>query len=218
MDSVGGWRLLVHPGSMKELKPLYDLLNLRFYLHEREEAGTKITGLSLTSNADLAVFESKEAWPRAFFTNHWTRSQSAQELARMIAHGDGRPFAAVSEEVIAPKGIEFPSRVTTGARDYRLTNNTTEFTVKATGPGMAVLTENFEKENFRVTVNGNPASYLRVNHAFKGVLLPEAGEYRIRFTYWPRLLTASLWIAAMGAALCAATAGIVARRAQPLNS
>src|SRR3954462_13776892 len=30
MESVGGWRLLVHPGSMKELKPLYDLLNLRY--------------------------------------------------------------------------------------------------------------------------------------------------------------------------------------------
>ena len=34
-----------------------------------------------------------------------------------------------------------------------------------------------------------------------GAFVPTAGEYHFSFSYWPRLLAASLWISAMGLAL-----------------
>ena len=73
------------------------------------------------------------------------------------------------------------------AEEYKLTTNTTSFTVKATGPGFIVLTEAYERNNFHATLNGDRVPYIRVNHAFKGDscrLL--AGTYRVEFEYYPR--------------------------------
>ena len=87
------------------------------------------------------------------------------------------------------------------ARDYRLTNNTTTFTVEAPSAGIAVLTEAYLAEDFIARINGVQTTYFRVNHAFRGVKIPAAGAYVISFSYWPRHFTASLWMAAAGALL-----------------
>ena len=82
--------------------------------------------------------------------------------------------------------------------DYRLTTNTTSFTVTATGPGFIVLTEAYERDNFRATLDGKDVPYLRVNHAFKGIYVDRAGTYRVQFTYWPRGFSATLVLSAVG--------------------
>jgi hypothetical protein len=97
------------------------------------------------------------------------------------------------------------------ARDYKLTNNTTSFTVTAPGPGVVVLTEAFEDGNFRVFLNGKLADYFRVNHAFKGIRIEQAGEYRVTFSYWPRYLTPALIICGIGVLVFAATLLILLR-------
>jgi hypothetical protein len=84
------------------------------------------------------------------------------------------------------------------AHDYRLTSNTTAFTIEAPRAGVAVLEESYVPDNFRVRINGQPAPVLRINHIFKGVTLPAAGTYRIEFEYWPRVLTPALWLALGG--------------------
>ncbi len=56
----------------------------------------------------------------------------------------------------------------------------------------------------RETVNGKPARYFRVNHAFKGVEVTVPGTYIVSFSYWPRYFTVSLWISGMGVALLSA--------------
>ena len=106
-------------------------------------------------------------------------------------------------------------------RDYSLTNNTTSFTIDAPSPGVAVLTETWLKDDFRVRVNGKLASYFRVNHAFKGVYLAAPGTYRIDYEYWPRHFTAALWAAGSGCALILASLALVysrPRRAAPADS
>ena len=96
-----------------------------------------------------------------------------------------------------------PVRHSVPAHGYRLTSNTTTFTIDAPARGVAVLTETFEAENFRVTVNGAPSPYVRVNHAFCGVPIPQAGRFVVRFEYWPRRLTLALWLSTAGLALLA---------------
>jgi hypothetical protein len=98
------------------------------------------------------------------------------------------------------------------ARDYRLEPNATIFTVEAPAPGVAVLAETYYLDDFKVTVNGQPAEYFRVNHAFKGVALPAAGTYVIAFRYWPEHFTVALWAAVMGAGLTAGGLIWLARR------
>jgi len=90
------------------------------------------------------------------------------------------------------------TREVVAAHDYRLTSNTTAFTIEAPRAGLAVLAESFVPDNFRARINGQPAPVLRINHIFKAVALPGAGKYRIEFEYWPRVLTPALWLAFAG--------------------
>ena len=92
------------------------------------------------------------------------------------------------------------------ATGYRLTANTTTFVVDAPGPGLAVLAESFYRDDFQVTVDGRPAVYFRVNHAFKGVTIAGAGRHEITFAYWPEHFTLALVLGAMGLLLLAAGA------------
>jgi uncharacterized membrane protein YfhO len=59
--------------------------------------------------------------------------------------------------------------------------------------------ETFYDRDFQVTVDGRPADYFRVNHAFKGVAIDRAGRHEIAFAYWPEHFTLSLGLAAAGA-------------------
>jgi uncharacterized membrane protein YfhO len=87
------------------------------------------------------------------------------------------------------------------ATNYRLTANRTTFRVQAPGPGVAVLTESWMANDFVATINGQQTPYFRVNHAFKGVAIPSAGDWTIEFAYRPAWWTVSLILAALGGVL-----------------
>jgi hypothetical protein len=125
------------------------------------------------------------------------------DLQRIFADSPG-PIAAVqSGDKRAPpptegKGVIVP------ATDYRLTPNSTTFSIDAPREGVAVLGEAFLEGSFIATLNGRAVDWFRVNHAFKGVLIPEAGKYVITFTYRPPLLDAALMLSVIGALLLCA--------------
>jgi hypothetical protein len=205
LETAWGWRLMVTEASLAKLKPMYDALNLRFYLRESEGTSPKLPGLRLTGKKDLEIYESQTVWPRAFFTDHCAVYSTPKQFARIVAQGDGRPFAAVQGAATPVKGAPMSEREVVPARDYRLTNNSTEFIVHVPRPGVVVLAETFEDGNFEVTVDGQPTVCLRMNHAFKGVVIDRAGDLRIRFTYWPRLLKPALFLALAGLLLALGT-------------
>jgi len=137
-----------------------------------------------------------------------------------LQKGDGEPFAAIPlEEVDKQKelttfaGNSAPSanRQVTPAHDYVLTSNTTSFKVTASGPGVVVLTEAFVPEDFQLRLNGTPTDYFRVNSAFKGVFVPQAGEYTISYSYWPRYFTFSLLVGGGGITLLVCWLTIMAK-------
>jgi hypothetical protein len=158
----------------------------------------------------MEAYESSAAWPRAFFTDSAAVYGDVPQLISWIKAGDGRPFAAVQQSdwaglSPAPRvSGNLAARKVSAATDYSLTANTTAFTVEASAPGFIVLTEAYERSNFRATLNGAPVPYLRLNHAFKGVYVDSPGTYRVEFSYWPRHFTAALAACAAGLALAAA--------------
>jgi hypothetical protein len=191
--------------------PLLDMLNLRFYVGSTNKPNLA-PSVTRTATADLNIYESSTAWPRAFFTDRLSPYASDRDFVSLLKRGDGKPFAAIPQsewetklELHPMRSDSFPSpeRQVIAATDYVLTNNTTSFKISAPGPGTVVLTEPYIKDDFRLTVNGKPATYFRANSAFRGVFLPAAGQYRFSFSYWPAYLTVSLWISALGAALLA---------------
>jgi hypothetical protein len=98
-----------------------------------------------------------------------------------------------------------------------LTGNATSFVVRSAGPGVAVLTETFLPDDFRVTLNGRRVPYFRVNHAFKAVAIPSAGDWVVKFEYRPRHWDLSLAMAGSGVLLLAGL-GVLSRDKSPTRN
>ena len=206
----GSWRFGIDHEFLSANLPLLNMLNVRYFLGDPGMESEPVVSLTKIASLDLDVFESERVWPRAFFTDRLLTYEHEEEFIELLKKSDGTPFGGVPKgeldnqtELSTFIGAATPSgnRKTTPATNYIFTNNTTSFKVNATGPGVIVLTEAYVPGDFQVRVNGKPANYFRVNSAFKGLFVQEAGEYDVSFAYWPRYLTLSLWIAGAGLAI-----------------
>jgi hypothetical protein len=229
MDTAGitriwDWRYIVEPEEVAKFRTVFDLLDVRFYVGYHLGARRPDGDVAPVISSDMDVFESKTAWPRAFFTDGAAVYSDVGQFCSWVKAGDGRPFAGIQGSDWAdlrpvPRvSGDLATRRISAATNYRLTTNTTSFTVSAPGPGFIVLTEAYEKDNFRATLNGTAVPYVRVNHAFKGIYVDNAGTYDVRFEYWPQGLSAALALSAAGkctllAALAAAIFRSRAKRA-----
>jgi hypothetical protein len=201
--------------------PLLNMLNVRYYLSETSTKTELHPSVRKLGALDLDVFESSAVWPRAFFINELSSYGSEDDFVSLLKRGDGKPFAAVPRidaetqadlKPLLHESAPSADREIVAATGYTLTNNTTNFKVRSPGPGVVVLTEPYVEGDLQVKLNGKPANYFRVNSAFRGVFIPAAGEYDFSFSYWPRHLTVSLWISAVGLALLAGWIGMAWRQ------
>jgi hypothetical protein len=183
-----GWFTMVRQSDLARLSPLLDMLNVRFVLSRPDNAPDALARIAVSGPDRLVVTSRPTAWPRAFFVDGVTTYANPQELIEKVAAA-GRPIAAVqyddrraleaTQELAQSSGRPIP------ATGYRLSSNTTDFIVRATGSGVAVLTESYLSDDFRATLNGRRVQYFRVNHAFKGVAIPSAGDWHVKFEYRP---------------------------------
>jgi len=132
---------------------------------------------------------------------------------------EARPLAAIQsggppQPALDGVSDDIATRTVIPATRYKLTPNTTEFQISAPGSGVVVLGDAFESRNYRASLDGGPVEYFRVNHAFLGVRLHEAGVHTLRFDYWPRVFTLALWISAVGIAGILATIAFALSRKQ----
>jgi len=194
-----GWRWIVERANPVPL-PLYNLLNVRYFLDVPPRPGPEVA-LTGRPRLDLDVSQNEGEWPRAFFVGTLQSYDRLEQFLELLRQADAHPFAAAQNGDLTVSNLDRTAATSTTAvpaHDYRLTNNTTTFTVDAPAPGVAVLTEAYVAGDFRVTLNGAPADYFRVNHAFRGVRIPAAGKYVVSYSYWPRHFTLSLAMAAIG--------------------
>jgi len=205
----GSWRFAISDEHLATDLPLFNMLNVRYFLGDVGMKGPPDPSLLKLASLDLDIFESGGVWPRAFFTDRPVAYEHEEEFIDLLKKGDGIPFAGIPKEeldkhpeLVKLTGAATPSRnrKITPATDYVFTNNTTSFKINAAGPGVIVLTEAYVPEDFRLRLNEKPANYFRANSAFKGLFVPGAGDYVVSYAYWPRYLTVSLWIAGAGVA------------------
>lgn len=201
------WRLYVDVAHAALARPIFDALNVRYYLDLQSDQGVLGRALRLVKTADLDIYESPTAWPRAFFTDRLDTYDRPEEFIEKLRTGDGRPFAAAQRPELArtpallalPRGLT--DRTVTPASAYVLTENSTTFTVHAPSAGVVVLNEVFWPGDFRADVNGRKAPVLRLNHTFKGVTVDAPGDYRITLRYVPKNWPRNLALCATGAVL-----------------
>jgi hypothetical protein len=197
------WRIIVQQKGLERLKRVYDFLNVKYYLSPSKGKTAELAGLKLGGRFDLDVYQSDTVWPRAFFINGVSVYKSPSEFVEMVLHGDGRPFAAVDHaEIVQDPSLKTldaaQQRRVVPATNYKLTNNTTTFTVTAPGRGVIILTEAYSEDDFRVTLNGKRVDHFRINHVYKGVKVDAAGAYTVVVAYWPRYFSVLLLISAVG--------------------
>jgi hypothetical protein len=214
------WRVGVVEDQLASEPTLFNMLNVRYYLGSLGPSVTLAPSLTKVASLDMGIYESERVWPRAFFTDKPVAYEHESDFIALLKTGDGAPFAAIPREelnnrkeltALAGSAILSTTRQVTPARDYVLTSNTTSFKVSTPGPGVVVLTEAFVPDDFQVQLNGKPAGYFRINSAFKGLFLKEAGEYTVSYTYWPRYFTLSLLVAGGAAAVLISWLAVMAK-------
>jgi hypothetical protein len=196
------WMPYVGEDDPARIARALDLFNVRYIFSYRSIEPPPDAHLAVRH--DLMVYERHTVWPRAFFVKSADIYDDVEGFVSIVMKGSG-PLAAIQR---SPEGNPLPPARTANdklpaipATNYRLTANTTAFTIDAPHPGIVVLTEAYVPEDFELTVNGQAAEYFRVNHAFRGIYLDSPGKYDISYTYWPRYLTAALWLSAFAAIL-----------------
>ena len=214
LTRVAYWITIVPP-DFGQLSPLLDLLNVGFVLAPRRVTPPGLVEVPENDNDRLRAWRRPTAWPRAFFAEGIATYADAADLLKLVKQ-QGRPFAAIdpgdARAVNATRGLAAPTGVVVPATGYALTANSTRFHVRSPGAGVVVLGETFLPDDFRVTMNGAPVEYFRVNHVFKGIAIHGAGDWEIRFEYRPALWTEA-WLAdAAGWLLLMATWFVVERR------
>jgi len=204
LERLWGWRIFVTQNNIAAAQPFLDFLNVRYFFSPesyRKELSDKLTPVT---QADLDVFESRSAWPRAFFTDRLMVYDRPEKLINAIQVGDGRPFASIQASDLSsiqqPERLpsELAGRSVIPATSYKLTSNNTAFNISSSGPGVIVLNEAWLPKDFRATLDGKPADVIRINHAFKGVAVSTAGDHLVEFRYWPRRFTLSLALCSSG--------------------
>ena len=215
IERIWDWRLYMEPATAAVAQPYLDAFNVRYYFASKGDADVLRKTLDLAKAADLDVYISPTAWPRAFFTDRVQVYENVADFMRLVGEGDRRPFAAVQQSdspalqalTALPRGPG--GRIVQPANGYKLTENSTAFRVEANGPGVIVLTEVFAAGDFQATVNGRPAPILRVNHAFKGIVVDAAGSYEVAVRYRPRHFNRNLLLSAIGFLLLAGSAAVL---------
>jgi hypothetical protein len=206
----GEWIYELPHERLPEWRSIADFLNVR-YLAAPGNITFPSEGYREIAAFDLRIFESNHSWPRAFFSSQIGHYSQPDDLVKMIHERAGTgPFAAIQNGQPTPGDMPRTSKdqatpVGIPAHDYRLETNRTSFIIDAPSAGIAVLHETWLPDDFQATLNGVPTEYFRVNHAFKGVVIPKAGTYRIEFSYWPHGFTGALIAGAIGLLLIGAT-------------
>ena len=198
MPYVWQWRLEFTPESIRANDRALDLLGVRYLF-----ASVPIRDFPLiTKDARVGVYERTTAWPRAFFVDRAELAKDLPALAARIRQGNSTPFVAIESDVKNETLAELvgtePARTIVKARDYVLTNNTTSFTIDAPSAGIVYLGETDIPGDFEARLDGRPVPYFVANHAFKAIVIPAAGTYRVSFAYWPCHFSALLIVGLIG--------------------
>jgi len=166
--------------------PVLDLLGVRFVLGkaETDELGPPLGGDS------YAVFEQQGAMPPAFLVHCWMWVPQGTA----IDHLAGMETAELSTTAV----LELPPGQARPSDRSAQCDPGTEATVETYEPERVVLSADPERDavlvltdtwdpGWRATVDGQPATVLRADHALRGIRLGP-GKHRIEFSFEPSWL------------------------------
>jgi hypothetical protein len=183
------WLSWTNAGSLR-VSPVLNMLNVRYLIWSRDSPSHL---KPIIRHDGYAVVENELALPRTFIPQTVQRVADGEELLDRLR--DETFDAARVSYVTEPVGLPSECRGTT--KIEKETSESVTLDARMETPGMVVLADLWDK-GWRVSVDGQAARILVVNHAIRGVVVPP-GEHRIEFRYKPDSVRIGLMVS--GAAL-----------------
>ena len=152
--------------------------------------------------APVEIWQSDSARPFAFLAQRVEAVRNWQNAQAKFEEQDPLITAFVEEptETCASASAPASADGKVSRLSVSIEPNNIWLSLRSPRAGLLEITETFAA-GWRASVNGAAQKIIRVNGAFQGICLPAAGDYSIRLTYSPPLLSISLWFAGLGAFL-----------------
>jgi hypothetical protein len=196
---------------------ILDLLAVKYLITTSYNAGTdRLRTMpdrfrEVHQDQTMSVFENLSVIPPAQVVPLSGGSLVAEEGSIPAVTSPGfdpaRVFLVYEQSLVSNRGVIRTSSAPGTVSDFSRGTNSITFFVRAAEPSMAVISDTFYP-GWRAEVGGRRTDVVRVNHAFKGVVVP-AGEHYVKLTFLPGSFLAG---AAVSAVALAAVLFMVFRR------
>lgn len=196
-------------------RALLDLVGAR-YLVVDTAAGEDPTSLrprvqELERRGTLAVYENRQALPRAFYVPRVKVISDPAALLERLASGGHRPRrVGLLEEAPVDGFLGRGAQGTGSAEIIASRGEELEVRVQASAEGFLFVADQYDP-GWTATVDGAPTVIHRANYAFRVVRVPE-GDSTVEFRFRPPRLRAGIWISALTVVGLLLYAGLSARR------
>ena len=181
------WMRLYEPDKLTAVQNLaYDSLNVGYFISNPGKIDNQ--KYNIIHKGEIDLFKRDTVWPRAYFTNKLVKVADNKEYLDEITKANG-PTALIFNDVYIKDNHKNNDSVNvTPATNYLLTSNSTCFDISAISPGVIVLLEGYDKNDYILKVNGKNQEYFRTNFWSKGFYVDKKGDYNVCYTYVPHSL------------------------------
>ena len=182
-------RIELNEACQLRLSPILDLLGVRQVLFRNLPPAGCAGALS---SADYWALENLRVLPRVFVPARVEVELNDIVRLQQMAAPEFDPRAVAYVETL----VSLPTDCRGGAEIIEEIPTRIKIAVDMETPGLVVLADLWDK-GWHATVNGQPATILRADHALRGVVLP-AGKATLEFRYAPESFTWGLRLAGLG--------------------
>jgi hypothetical protein len=179
----------------------FDLLNVKYLLtHEAAEVSSSYE--LLLKAEKVALYENRNAMPRAFFVNRVIQVAEAEEALKALRESG---FDPKTTAVIEGKGIDLNfaatrnSRTPSSARIVEDQRNLVVIETESEEAGWLILSDN-HYPGWQAAIDGRPTEIFRANHTMRAVEVP-AGSHMLSFRFAPKAFHRSLYVSLASAIL-----------------
>lgn len=122
----------------------------------------------------------------AWFVQSWRYVENADEEILALYELDPASEALIDrqyERLLEGLDLQYDSLAQISLTHYQ--PNELHYRYQAASPQLAIFSEIYYPDGWQVTINGQPAEFLRANYSLRAMVVP-AGDHEIRFSFQPR--------------------------------
>lgn len=188
------WRLKFE-GNIEKYSNYLNFLNVKYVFSEKNL--DHIYGEPFLKDDRIFVYIRKHVWPRAFFTNKVIPFEDNEMILLKALNAQNAPFIMAENKFLESLNDHNKYEFSV-ATDYLPKTNSVDFTFENKTPGFVYLGNNFDSNNFYVTLDGKVAEPFLANYTFMGLYVEKIGKHHVHVMYWPQFMSLLLKISLFG--------------------